>query len=128
MAATPKPRAKGGGRKLDPEAQDDFALERRLKIENQKQIVLQRKLKNAETIGKLMLREHVERWIAGPIQTTFVRMLTDLSKSLAGQLVPMVKGGAVEEEVEIYIRDEHSTLIKSLKKKMKTALENSGSS
>lgn len=120
---TPKSRTPGGGRPALVK-EDDFILERRLKIEDKKQVILKRKLDNAQKIGTVVLREDVERGIIGPIETTFVRLLTDLSKSLSGQIVPMVKGGATEEEIEVYIRGEHSALLKSLKKAMAKALNN----
>lgn len=80
-------------------------------------------LKNAEREGKLVLRETVDRAVFNPINTVFVRLLTDVSKTMAANVVPMVKGGAMVEEIEKHIREQHSTVLKNLKKQMAAALE-----
>ena len=122
-AAMPKPRAKGGGRKPAADVSDLVQREQILKLKDKEQVILTRKLKNAQMIGTLVLRDAVFRGVVNPIQTTFIRMLTDLSKTLAAQIVPLVKGGADEDEIEEFIRKGHSGLIKSLKKQLRQALD-----
>jgi hypothetical protein len=83
-------------------------------------------LKNRERIGELCRREDVERGLVNPIVTTFVRLMSDTAKSMAGQIVPLVNGGATTEEIEDFIREQHASVLKNLKKKMARALGEQG--
>lgn len=123
-----KARAAGAGRPRDDQTPDEeiteFARrERILKLETMKQNALSKQLKNGQLMGQLVLREDVLRGIVDPINTAFVRMMTDLSKSLAGRVVPTVKGGADEDEIEALLQVEFSSIVKGIKKQMQRALK-----
>lgn len=93
-----------------------------LEIAKLEQQVFALSLQNMARSGESVLREDVMRAIVDPINTTFVRLLTDLPRAMAGRVVPMVQGGADEDEIEAFIRNEHSSTIKYLKAAMKKAL------
>jgi len=105
------------------EAEAALIQRRKFELEKVKHQALHLKLKNAREIGTVVLREKVDRAVINPITTTFIRMMTDGSKTLAANVVPMVKGGSTVEEIEEHVRQHMSTLIKNLKKQMKKALE-----
>lgn len=119
---SPAARAPGGGRSVSAEIDQFQDAERRLKLEIMKQNALGKQIKNAKEIGTVVMRDHLMRGIVDPIQTAFVRLLSDCAKSMAGLIVPQVKAGAGEPEIEELISKEHSIVLKSLKKQMSRAL------
>lgn len=95
---------------------------REFEIEKVKHQALYLRLRNANLIGTMVRREDVIRSVMNPVSTAFLRLLTDVSKTIAAQVKPMVQGGASTEEIETYIRGQHSTCVKNLKLQMKKAL------
>jgi len=112
----------GDDEEIDTETRNRMSR-REYELEKIKHQALALKLRNAQTIGTLVLREDVDRSIIGPINTVFVRLLTDTSKTIASQIRPMILGGATAEECEEFIRGQHSALLKSLKRQLKRALK-----
>jgi len=109
------------GDDIDPDIRSRLTR-REFEIEKIKHQALALKLRNAQSIGTLVLREHVDKALIGPVNTFCVRLLTDCAKTIAAQVRPMVLGGATGEEVEEYIRGQHSTLLRNLQAQMKRAL------
>jgi hypothetical protein len=79
-------------------------------------------LKNAETEGRLVSFDLVEKGVFGPIETCWIRMLADGSKTIAAQIHPMIMGGATIEETELFIQKQIGTYIKATKKQVKKTL------
>lgn len=82
----------------------------------------EKRLKNAQTEGKLVSRDLVKRGIIEPIETAHVRMMTDGAKTIARRTVAMVKAGRGQEPVEAFIRDQISSFIRPVKSKVKRAM------
>lgn len=80
-------------------------------------------LKNAQIEGRLIAREVVKSGIFVPIETMFVRLLSEGSKTIAAKVHPLIKGGAPVEEVEAEIRKRLTAFIRPAKAAMKKALK-----
>lgn len=82
------------------------------------------KLKNDETVGKIIPRDLVRRAILEPLETEQVRLLSDGSSSIVALLFPAIRGNCTPEEAEKIVRDQLSTFIKARKRTIIRMLKN----
>ena len=82
------------------------------------------KLKNDETVGKIIPRDLVQRAILEPLETEQVRLLSDGSSSIVALLFPAIRGNCTPEEAEKIVRDQLSTFIKARKRTIIRMLKN----
>jgi hypothetical protein len=112
-----------------PEAQDDDEITAGMKsktaLEIQKLAAQARhlELKNGQIERRLVAREVVKNGIFVPIETMFVRLLSEGSKTIAAKVHPMIKGGAPVEEIEEEVRKRLTAFIRPAKAAMKKALQ-----
>jgi phage terminase Nu1 subunit (DNA packaging protein) len=80
------------------------------------------RLKNAERTSRLVDREVVERLIFSPLERAFVRLLTDVPRSLSSKVYNEVKAGGGLESIEKLIHDEMSRALKQIRDRVKKGL------
>ena len=85
-----------------------------------------RRIKNQAAQGRLISREVVDKHVFGAIEATYVRLLNDTPKTIAGQMQAAVKSGQAIEELETLARDLISAQLKQLKDKAKRGLMAAG--
>lgn len=84
----------------------------------------EKRLKNAQTEGKLISRRLVKIGIIDPINGAHLKMLKDGSKSIAAGVISKHEAGSELSEVEAYVSDIMRSLIKPVKNKITRALKN----
>ena len=84
----------------------------------------EKRLKNAETEGKLISRELVKNAIIDQIDSVFVQMLTDGAKTMSGRAHAIARAGGEVDEVKKMVEDHMSSLIRPAKTRMARALRN----
>lgn len=84
----------------------------------------EKRLKNAQTEGKLVTRELVHSCVIVHMDTAFHQMLTDGAKTIEQRLKTLHDSGADQVECENLVRDQIQSFIKPMKKKMAAALRN----
>jgi hypothetical protein len=82
-------------------------------------------LKNAESENSLVSRDLIKKGIIDPIETFFVRLLSEGSRSIAAKLHAQIRGGATVEDVEEEIRKRLTAFIRPTKTAMVQALKGS---
>ncbi len=82
----------------------------------------EKRLKNAETEGRLVSRELVKTAIIDRIDGVFVRMLSDGAKTIASRAHTMALAGADLAEVRGMVEDQLGSFIRPAKAKMAQAL------
>ena len=84
----------------------------------------EKRLKNAETQGKLVSRELVKLGVIGPIDAAHIKLLTDGSKTIARRVTAMHDAGRPLGDVEKFIIDQITSFIRPVKSKIQRALKN----
>jgi hypothetical protein len=84
----------------------------------------EKRLKNAETEGKLISRRLVLAGVIDPINSAHLKMLKDGSKTIAAGAISKHSAGAELSEIETYVTEIMSSLIKPVKNKITRALKN----
>lgn len=82
----------------------------------------EKRLKNAQTEGRLVSRELVKTAIIDRIEGVFVQMLTDGAKTIGNRAHAMAKAGADAAEVREMVEDLLGSFIRPAKVKMREAL------
>lgn len=82
----------------------------------------EKRLKNAQVVGKLVARELVHTHVIVPIDAMFRQILTDGAVSIAGRIIALHDSGAERSECENLVRDQIQSFIKPMKKKVMAAL------
>lgn len=85
--------------------------------------IVEKDLKNEETLNRLIERELVEVHVFGAIDEAFRRLLTDTPKTLTRELYTASKTGLPVEEAEAKTRQALSKLLKTMKDKATRALK-----
>lgn len=88
------------------------------------ELINEKRLKNAETEGRLVSRELVRIAILERIDAVFVRMLTDGAKTIAATAHAMTKAGSDVIEVRQMVEERLESIIRPAKVKMTEALRN----
>lgn len=86
------------------------------------EMINEKRLKNAETEGRLVSRALVKSAILDQIDAVFVRMLTDTAKTVASRAQAMAKAGGDLVEIRAMVEDQLGAVIRPAKVKMTGAL------
>ena len=81
-----------------------------------------RNLKIAETKGRLISRDLVQKYIIGEVDAAHIKLLRDGSKTIAVRVAAMVGSGAEQTEIERVVSDLISSFIKPMKVKVTRAI------
>lgn len=79
--------------------------------------------KSAKFMGELVSLELVEKGFIEPVNKVFAHFLTSTAKTMTRRIIPMVKGGKSEEDIEAFIIDQFESQIKGAKGTMQKALK-----
>lgn len=82
----------------------------------------EKRLKNAETEGRLVSRALVKSAVVDPIDAVFVRMLTDGASTIASRCQAMAKAGSDLTELRAMVEDQLGAFIRPAKAKIAGAL------
>lgn len=82
----------------------------------------EKRLKNAETEGRLVSRALVKSAVVDPIDAVFVRMLTDGASTIASRCQAMAKAGSDLTEIRAMVEDQLGAFIRPAKVKIAGAL------
>lgn len=82
----------------------------------------EKRLKNAETEGRLVSRALVKSAVVDPIDAVFVRMLTDGASTIASRCQAMAKAGSDLTEIRAMVEDQLGAFIRPAKVKISGAL------
>lgn len=85
-------------------------------------VIEDRNLKIAETKGRLVSRDLVQRHIVGEIDAAHIKLLRDGSKTIAVRVAAMVGSGADQTDIERVVSDLISSFIKPMKIKVTRAI------
>lgn len=88
------------------------------------EMINEKRLKNAETEGRLVSRELVKSGILDRIDAVFTRMLTDGAKTIASRAQAMAKAGDDIVDIRAMVEDTLGSFIRPAKVKMTEALRN----
>jgi hypothetical protein len=86
--------------------------------------ISEKRIKNATMEGKLVSRELVLRGIIDPMNSVFTKILTDGAKTATRRMMAMRDVGADFEEIESYLADQMSSLIRPAQDKIKRSIKN----
>ena len=95
-----------------------------LKALKELEVIEEKRLKNAQTEGKLVSRELVQSGVISHFDTMFRQMLTDGAKTITQRLIALHESGADNIECEDLVRDQIQSFIRPTKKKIGVALSN----
>lgn len=83
-----------------------------------------KRLRNAEKAGELISREAVKSGLIDTINTTFIRMLSDGSKTIAVRAKASLETGETIQDIELMVADQLGSFIRPAKAKMARILRN----
>jgi hypothetical protein len=84
----------------------------------------EKRLKNAETEGKLVSRRLVKVGILEPIDACHIKLLTDGAKTIARRVTAMHSAETPLDEIEKFVAEQITSFIKPVKAKVARALNN----
>ena len=84
----------------------------------------EKRLKNAQTKGELISRKLVKDHVIDTFNSAHLRLMKDVSKSIAAGVVSKAKGGATLPEIEACVSDVVGSFIKPIKNKISRVLKN----
>lgn len=79
------------------------------------ELIREKRLKNAETEGRLISRELIKTHIFGAIEAANKRLLADSPRSIATQVMTLTRAGASFEEAERVVREAIAAQLKPVK-------------
>ena len=85
-------------------------------------VIEDRNLKIAETKGRLVSRDLVQKHIVGEIDAAHIKLLRDGSKTIAVRVTAMVGSGAEPNDIERMVSELISSFIKPMKVKVTRAI------
>lgn len=95
-----------------------------LKASSSIETIHEKRLKNAETQGRLVSRDLVKQGVIEPINGVHTRILTDAKKSIVTEVAAMAKAGEPVSEMEAAVAEVLSSIIKPVKSRIAKALRN----
>ena len=97
-----------------------------LKATKEIEIINEKRLKNAETMGELVSRDLIKVGIIEPIDTAHRNLLTDGAKTMSIRAIAMHKSGKSTEEIEAWISEQMTTFIRPVKAKVNRIIKQIG--
>ena len=88
-------------------------------------MVIEKRLKNEDTMGRLIERELVKHHVLGMVDAMARRLLRDTPKTIARRLYGLARSGAAVEDAEQVLRDLLSSQITPAKASAARALRRS---
>ena len=90
----------------------DYRLDDWLKATQKIEVINEKRLKNAQTEGRLVARDMIRKGIVEPIDASHISLLTNGAKTMSVRAVAMAKSGRNEKEVEAYMKKTMTTHLK----------------
>lgn len=88
------------------------------------EVINEKRLRNAQTQGKLVSRELVKIGIIEPLDSAHIKLLTDGAKTITRRVTAMHGSGRTLNEIEKFVKDQITSFIRPVKAKVKRALKN----
>jgi len=95
-----------------------------LKATKEIEIINEKRIKNAISKNELVSRELVKFGIIDPIDSTFTKLLTDGSKTIARRATAMQDSGRSLADIEDFVKDQIASFIRPMKAKIKRSFKN----
>jgi hypothetical protein len=86
--------------------------------------VEEKRIKNAESKGKLVSRDLIKKGIIEPIDTCHINLLTDGARTMSIRVPALHESGKTPSEIEEWITEKMTTFIRPVKDKVKKVLKN----
>lgn len=84
--------------------------------------VNEKRIKNAQSMGKLISRQLVEVGVIDPFNSAHVRLMTDGAKAITAAVLAKHQAGISEQEIETYVSDVVGSFIRPVKAKVERNL------
>lgn len=84
--------------------------------------VNEKRIKNAQSMGKLIARQLVEVGVIDPFNSAHVRLMTDGAKAITAAVLAKHQAGISEQEIETYVSDVVGSFIRPVKSKVERNL------
>lgn len=84
----------------------------------------EKRIKAAQLRGELISRELVKIGIIDPIDSAHKKLLTDVKKTVATRASAMVSAGKSQEEIEAFVADQITSILRPTKTKIARTLRN----
>lgn len=101
----------------------DYAFVDWLKATKEIEIINEKRLKNAQTRGELVHRDLIKRGVIEPIDSIFIKILSDGAKALSVRIPALHESGQTPGEIEKFISDHIGKFIKPVKSKISKLLK-----
>lgn len=79
---------------------------------------------NAKSVGELVSRKMVKIIIIDPIESAHKKLLTDVAKTISIRAAAMCTAGEKQEDIEAFVADQITSIIRPVKAKIKRAFRN----
>ena len=83
-----------------------------------------KRIKNAQSEGSLIQRDLVEHHVLGSFEAAHINLMTDGAQTIAARVSAMVQAGADDAEIQRFVSDTMSKMIKAAKQKAERSLRN----
>lgn len=93
-----------------------------LKAVEKLEVIEARRLKNAETAGRLVARDLVVKAVIDPFTSAHLRLISDGAKTIAAGAASKARAGAELQELEVYVADVIGSFLKPVKAKVARGL------
>lgn len=84
--------------------------------------VNEKRIKNAQSMGRLIARRLVEVGVIDPFNSAHVRLMTDGAKAVTAAVLAKHQAGVSEQEIEAYVSDVIGSFIRPVKSKVERNL------
>ena len=95
-----------------------------LKALKEIEAVNEKRIKNAQSRGRLISRQLVEVGVIDPFNSAHVRLMTDGAKAITAAVLAKHQAGINEQEIEAYVSDVVGSFIRPVKAKVERNLTN----
>jgi hypothetical protein len=95
-----------------------------LKATKDIEMINEKRLKNAKTMGELVHRDLVKIGIIDPIDAAHRKILSDGTKTMAKRAMSMVLSGTTAQDLEAFFSEHLSSFIRPVKTKVRRAFKN----
>jgi len=93
-----------------------------LKALKEIEAVNEKRIKNAQSMGKLVSRRLVETGVVDPFNSAHVRLMTDGAKAITSAVLSKHQAGVTSQEIESYVADVVGSFIRPVKSKIERNL------
>lgn len=93
-----------------------------LKALKEIEAVSEKRIKNAQSAGRLVSRDLVEVGVIDPFNSAHVRLMTDGAKAITAAVLAKHKAGLSDQEIEAYVTDVVGSFIRPVKSKVERNL------